>query len=301
MTKVCVILPVYNVEPYLDDAFLSLINQSLREIEIIVVNDGSTDNSQQIIDKYAATDPRIKCYYQENQGLSGARNTGMKYCQAEYVYFMDSDDILDLNTLEICYNYATLNHADVCFFDAYTFHETDKDSLYKKYNRSSLLEENKQYHGEELLNFLLDKEQHRAVVWLHFIRLSYLENLHLSFYPGIIHEDELFTPQLLLQTKNIYYINNSFVKHRIRKNSIIGKRYSKRNLNCYMTVIDELLKFQHSPIISKFARYTLSKVFYTGHLIPFSEKPGVFWRAVKSGYLKYIGLKSIMVFWLKRS
>ena len=104
-----------------------------------------------------------------------------------------------------------------------------------------------------------------------------------------------------LQTKNIYYINNSFVKHRIRKNSIIGKRYSKRNLNCYMTVIDELLKFQHSPIISKFARYTLSKVFYTGHLIPFSEKPGVFWRAVKSGYLKYIGLKSIMVFWLKRS
>ena len=97
MVKVSVILPVYNVAPYLDEAFTSLLNQTLQEIEIIAVNDGATDNSQEYIDKYLAIDSRITCIKQINQGLSGARNTGMKYIQGEYVYFMDSDDILELD------------------------------------------------------------------------------------------------------------------------------------------------------------------------------------------------------------
>ena len=80
----------------------------------------------------------------------------------------------------------------------------------------------------------------------------------------------------------------------------MGKNYSKRNISCYLTVIDELFKWQDSPIIRKFAKYTLSKVFYTGHQIPFIEKFGVFLRAMKSGYLKYIGWKSVFVFWLKQ-
>ena len=79
----------------------------------------------------------------------------------------------------------------------------------------------------------------------------------------------------------------------------MGIRYSERNINCYLTVIDELLKFQDSPLIRKFARYTLSKVFYTGHVLPFRQKIRVFLRAVKSGYLPYIGMKSALVFWTK--
>jgi hypothetical protein len=80
----------------------------------------------------------------------------------------------------------------------------------------------------------------------------------------------------------------------------MGTNFSKRNLYCYLTVADELLKFSHAPIIHKFLRYTLSKVFYTGHLISLKEKPSVFWRALRSGYLKYIGLKSALVFWFKK-
>ena len=71
-------------------------------------------------------------------------------------------------------------------------------------------------------------------------------------------------------------------------------------MDCYLTVIDELFKFQDSAIIRKFAKYTLSKVFYTGHQIPFNEKFKVYWKATKSGYLKYIGFKSSVVFWLKQ-
>ena len=300
MVKVSVILPIYNVAPYLDDAFQSLINQSLKEIEIIAVNDGATDDSQTYIDKYMALDDRIHCYNQANQGLSGARNTGMKYVQGEFVYFMDSDDIIEPEALDLCYNYAKKMNADVCLFDADIFYENNAKELPWSYNRGNILEENRQYEGEEVFNTLLDKASHRAVVWLQFIKWDYLKSLGLHFYKGIIHEDELFTPQLLLQTNNIFYLNRSFIKHRVRNTSIQGRGYSKRNLNCYLTVIDELFKFQDSPIIRKFAGYTLSKVFYTGHLIPTNEKFEVFWRAVKSGYLKYIGFKSIIVFWLKK-
>lgn len=299
MPKVSVILPIYNVAPYLDEAFQSLINQTMKDIEIIAINDGSTDNSQEYIKKYSSIDKRIRCIQQENQGLSGARNTGLKYVRGEFVYFMDSDDILSLETLEKCYNYCTTNNSDICIFDADIFYEPNANTIPWDYDRSKVLEINKCYNGKELFNLLLDTEKHRAVVWLQFIKWDYLKKLNLNFYRGIIHEDELFTPQLLLQTQNIYYLNQQFVKHRVRNTSIQGKRYSKRNINCYMTVFDELFKFQNSPIIQKFARYTLSKVFYTGHLIPLQDKPAIFWRALCSGYLKYIGWKNTMVFWLK--
>ena len=299
MPKVSVILPVYNVEAYLDEALYSLEKQTLKDIEIIAVNDGSTDNSLSILDKHALTDKRISIYSQKNKGLSGARNTGLNLCQGEYVYFMDSDDIIDKTALEECYNYAKKHDADVCLFDAEVFYEKDALQIPWDYNRNDTLVEDKKYEGLSLFNLLLDKEKHRAVVWLQFTRWDYLKKIKLNFYDGLIHEDELFTPQVILQTNRIYYLNRKFVKHRIRKSSIVGKGYSKKNLNCYLTVFDELFKFQDSPTIRKFARYTLSKVFYTGHAIPFKEKFGVFWRAVKSGYLKYIGLKSTIVFWVK--
>jgi glycosyltransferase involved in cell wall biosynthesis len=94
MVKVSVILPIYNVAPYLDEAFQSLLTQTLSDIEIIAVNDGSTDNSQERIDYYAAKDSRILALRQENQGLSAARNTALLHATGEYIYMMDSDDVL---------------------------------------------------------------------------------------------------------------------------------------------------------------------------------------------------------------
>ncbi len=300
MPTISIILPIYNVAQYLDDAFQSILKQTFKDFEIIAINDGSTDNSQDYIDKYMSIDSRISCYFQENKGLSEARNTGMKHIKGDYVYFMDSDDILEENALERCYTCAIDNNADVCLFDAKLFYEEGAIPITWDYNRSKVLEENKRYEGLSLFTYLLQTGMHRAVVWLQFIKWSYLKELNLSFYPGIIHEDELFTPQLIIQTSRIYYIKEAFIKHRIRKSSIQGKGYSKQNISCYLTVFDELFNFQNSDIIRQFAQYTLSKVFYTGHTIPFVDKFSVFLRAMLSGYLKYIGLKSILVFWLKR-
>ena len=299
MVKVSVILPIYNVAPYLDETFQSIISQTLKDIEIIAVNDGSTDNSEEIVRKYQQQDSRIISVFQENQGLSGARNTALQYVTGKYIYMMDSDDILSSPVaLQVCYEYAERNQADFIFFDAERFSDNDYKHI-SDIQRTHLVDEDKKYDGEYLLNLMLDTRMHNSVVWLLLINTAFMKRLGLSFYPGILHEDELFTTILTLSSNSVFALKQSYVKHRIRSTSIMGKKFTKRNMNCYLTVADELLKFRKTPIIHKFLRYTLSKVFYTGYQIPFKDKPCIFWRAVKSGYLKYIGWKSSLVFWLK--
>ncbi len=300
MNKVSIILPIYNVALYLEETFNSLINQTLRDIEIIAVNDGSTDHSEEIIRKYELQDARIKSFYQRNQGQSVARNLALQHATGKYIYMMDSDDILsNPDALRICYEYAEKNRADFIFFDGDSFFEKNANRTSWNTKRTHLLDENKKYEGDFLLNLMLDKKKHNCVVWLLFINLNYLNRIGLNFYPGIIHEDELFTTILTLKSNSIYCLKQSLINHRVRAESTMGVRYTRRNMDCYLTVIDELFKFQDSTTIRKFAEYTLSKVFYTGHQIPFKEKFFVFGRALKAGYLKYIGFKSSLVFWLK--
>lgn len=300
MVKVSVILPIYNVAPYLDETFQSLLGQTLKEVEIIAINDGSTDNSEEVIRKYQQKDNRIISFSQENKGQSAARNFGLRHAKGQYIYMMDSDDMLSApDALQTCYDYAELNKADFIFFDGESFSEKGIDRISRNTKRTHLVDENKRNNGEALLNLVLDTETHNCVVWLLFINKVFLDQIGLKFYEGIIHEDELFTTILTLSSDNIYCLKRSFVGHRLRQSSTMTTNFSKRNLNCYLTVADELLRFRRAPIINKFLRYTLSKVFYTGHLISIKDKPAIFWRALRSGYLKYIGLKSSLVFWLK--
>ena len=98
--KISIIIPVYNVENYLAECLNSVVNQTYRNIEIIIVNDGSTDNSFSIIQQYQLQDERIKIINQENQGLSAARNAGMKVASGEYLWFVDSDDYVAINACE---------------------------------------------------------------------------------------------------------------------------------------------------------------------------------------------------------
>lgn len=114
MPKVSIIIPVYNVEKYLDRCMNSVLNQTLKDIEIILVDDGSTDHCPQMCDAYAEKDSRIKVIHKKNAGLGMARNTGLDYVTGEYVTFIDSDDYISEKTCEICYHNITENLADVC-------------------------------------------------------------------------------------------------------------------------------------------------------------------------------------------
>ena len=121
--KVSIVIPVYNVEPYLRECLDSVKNQTLKEIEIICVDDGSPDNCGAILDEYAQNDKRFKVIHQENQGLSGARNTGLDNITGEYVIFLDSDDYLDLNACEELYKTAKSHNLDVLRFASRSFPE----------------------------------------------------------------------------------------------------------------------------------------------------------------------------------
>ena len=123
MVKVSVIVPVYNVENFLKECLDSIVNQTLYDIEIICINDGSTDNSLAILESYAKSDDRIKIISQENKGLGAVRNVAFNHISGDYVFFIDSDDYIDLNTLKKLYENAISNDSDLVFFKIARFDE----------------------------------------------------------------------------------------------------------------------------------------------------------------------------------
>lgn len=145
--KVSIIVPIYNVEKYLAKCIDSLVNQTYRDVEIILVNDGSTDSSEDIVKQYAEKDSRIMALNKVNGGLSDARNYGLKYATGEYCLFIDSDDYLALNAIELCVNKVNESNADIVCFDmiyVYSDHETfasggDFDLLSFKKDSSAIL------------------------------------------------------------------------------------------------------------------------------------------------------------------
>ncbi|MGL4801021.1 MAG: glycosyltransferase, partial [Cetobacterium sp.] len=236
------VIPVYNVELYLREALDSVVNQTLQEIEIILVNDGSTDNSLNIIREYEKIDKRIIVINQKNQGLSGARNSGLKIANGKYIYFMDSDDYIELDTIELCYKKSEKENLDFIFFDAEVF---STENIYINdfdYDRSKAIEDNKVFQGEELLSNLLKVNKYKSAAVLNFINLNYLKKIDLNFYPRIIHEDELFTFILFLNATRVSYIKRKFFKRRIRAGSIMTTSKGEKNLIGYLTVARELNK-----------------------------------------------------------
>ncbi len=145
MCKISVIIPFYNSEKYIKICIESIINQSLKDIEIICINDGSTDNSLEIIEQLSLTDSRIKIYSQENKGVSAARNLGLSLSKGKYIYFIDSDDYIKQDTLEKSYNLAEETNSDIIIFDVNnvygeTIISTNRVHDFVKKNKKQLIE-----------------------------------------------------------------------------------------------------------------------------------------------------------------
>lgn len=304
--KVSVIIPVYNTEAYIEETLLSIINQTLKEIEIIVVNDGSTDNSLAIINKIASQDSRIQVYSQPNQGQSVARNLGLTKVIGKYIYFIDSDDLLQLDALERCYERGERDNLDIIFFDSDVFYESGQTELTWDYQRTKYFDEHITYNGRELFDKMLNLYAHRASTFLLFFHSSYLREINFSFYPGIIHEDELSTALLFLQATSVGCMKETFAHRRIRGNSTMTNKYSYRNVNCYFTVISQLLiyakrkDFDVKRIIDKFASYTLNPVFQTAYNLPLKDRLKTMIVAARHNYLKYLQGKSILILLFKK-
>lgn len=227
--KVSVVVPVYNVEKYLTDCLDSLCGQTLKDIEIICVNDGSTDNSLSILKKYADIDERIVVLSQENSGLSSARNSGVKFARGEYIFFCDSDDKLDLIALEELYNRAERDNLKILYFNAKAFFENkvleNKLDIYKTYYQRK-----KDYvgifNGKELFANLLNNDDYFPSACLSFSRRDFLLENGLLFEPGILHEDNLWSFKCILTADCVGYYPRVFFYRRIRENSIVSQKVS---------------------------------------------------------------------------
>ena len=218
---VSVIVPIYNVENYLAECLDSLERQTLKNIEVILVNDGSTDGSAEIAGKYVARNRNFTLINRENGGLSAARNTGMKTASGEYLYFLDSDDYLLDDALETLYAKAEAEQLDVLKFSAYCFTEPSRELTWtheKGYKYSGSYPE--VYNGQKALQLFIDNHDNYPSCCLFLARREIIENNGLSFCEGIIHEDALFHYELLSLCSRVAVFNKPFYCRRYREGSI---------------------------------------------------------------------------------
>ena len=226
MTKVSVIVPVYNVENLLAKCLDSLVNQTFDDYEVIVVNDGSPDNSQKIIDDYSNRFPNIiKPLKKENGGLSSARNYGLKYAEGEYVLYVDSDDYVSNDILEKMYSLAISDNSDIVVCRSYmvcsnNLEEMDKEvlntDLYKRY----------------ILN--------RPSAHCKLVKKEILLHPELAFLEGHHYEDIAEVPAFCLYAKNISFVDDYLYYYLVREGSIMHNKEYSEKLNDIFDSIDNL-------------------------------------------------------------
>lgn len=241
--KFSIILPVYNVENYLEDCLDSIYNQTYKNIELIVVNDGSTDSSLNILKKYQANYlPDMIILNQENKGLSEARNRGLELVTGDYIYFLDSDDYIDISMFEKIQKVIEKNEVDLLKFDAMPFLDNDgvdHPLIIDEYDSSKYLKSNTILNQRKFLKLM--KKNFLAPVWLYCVKADIILNNQLIFKKGLLHEDELFTPELFLKCKTFYYINEMFFYRRYRENSIMTSAdRNMKSIDNYFIVISKL-------------------------------------------------------------
>lgn len=180
---VSVIVPVYNTEKFLAKCIESICNQSIKDIEIICINDGSIDNSLYLLNKLAERDNRIKIITQKHQGVSAARNRGIYVARGEYIQFVDSDDILLSNALEYALTVSIHNELDIFCFDAKAIFEEESLAVdYDVYNTYYLRPTfyNNVMEGRALFSMMVDDNNYRVAPWLYFIRRRLLTDKKLN-------------------------------------------------------------------------------------------------------------------------
>lgn len=302
--KVSVIIPIYNTAAYLPQALESICKQTLKELQIICIDDGSTDESPQIIKKRATLDERIQIISQKNQGQGAARNHGLSYATGEYIYFMDSDDVLATDCLETCYKLCETEDLDYVTFDAEVLIEDKYINKNFNYDRKYLIDSTKLWNSKELMNYTLNNDSFKSTAWLYFIRRDVIELNKINFASGIIHEDNLFVVHLALCSSKVRYLARPFFKRRIRQNSTMTTQFCMRNIIGYLTIAEKLqiLKSINSdwiPLIELFLHKTLNSVVWLSHSLKWKEKIKTFHLFKKHHLLHYASVRNWLVFWIK--
>jgi glycosyltransferase involved in cell wall biosynthesis len=270
MKLVSIVIPVYKVEKYLSECLDSVIVQTYSDLQIILIDDGSPDNCGAICDEYVAKDDRITVIHSENGGLSAARNRGLVLCEGKYVFFVDSDDFLEPNAVELLVQTAESNRLDVLLYDAISFDETNDDVLESEINKYIRKNNYSAVRtGAQMFLDMLGNDEYRSPVQYYFYNREFLTNHLLTFHEGILHEDEEFNFFALLKAKRVKHIPGVLYHHRFRADSIMGTKSTQRNIDsCYeiirqfMAHSDEFLSNTQTAAAYKKGLARMIRVFY---------------------------------------
>lgn len=270
---ISVIIPIYNVEKYISKCLDSVINQTYKKIEIICVDDGSPDNSIKILEEYEKKDSRVKIIRQENRGLSGARNTGIKNSKGEYIFFLDSDDWLPSNSLELLYKDILLNKSDISVGNLIkVYPKKNKEIGLKKLKKNN-------YSLRNYLEYSINKRNFTANVVNKLYKTKIIVENEILFKEKILYEDFLFTIQYFIYCKRISVIKEKVYYYFLERENSIVNTVSMRDLETFLNVIEIekfLIKNNQKEILNSkyFQNYifewllsaTVSKLFKNGNV-----------------------------------
>ncbi|WP_028550871.1 glycosyltransferase family 2 protein [Paenibacillus sp. UNC451MF] len=240
--KVSVIVPVYNAEQYIAHCIESLLNQTLEECEFIFVNDGSKDQSGQVIEEYSKTDSRIKLVHQSNQGVSAARNAGLQEATGTYIGFVDADDYVDKDMYEVLYNTAIESDYDVVISNFESEIEGHKVITTYPFPLGTVLK--KDYIEQEVLTYFLKSDQLNTVC-SKLYKNKRIQDYKVKFPEKVaLGEDGLFNMQFFRHADRIQYIDYTGYHYRevvgSATRNILEKDYFKRALEVYTLDIPEM-------------------------------------------------------------
>lgn len=220
MPKISVIIPIYNIEKYVDRCLESISNQDFLDFEAICVNDGSTDNSKDIINKYVQNDSRFVLLNKENGGLSDARNYGVQFAKGDYIFFLDGDDYIESNCLNELYKYVELYKHDLVMCG---YNEVNYDGSINRIvtNKASTL-----YADIVKENNIINKYPHCA--WNKLYSIKFFKELGIKYPKGLYYEDVGTTPLIYLEAKNIAYINKPLINYVVNRPGNITTSVNKK-------------------------------------------------------------------------
>ncbi|MBQ7257227.1 MAG: glycosyltransferase [Abditibacteriota bacterium] len=231
MPKISVIVPVYNTEKYIKRAVDSILNQTFKDLDIILIDDGSTDQSGVICDEYAKKDSRIVVvHHQKNMGVSIARNIGIDIATGEYIAFADSDDYIENDMYEILYNVAEKEKADMVNCGVRIF-----DNNREYIGTDFRTQPNKVMGRKEILDYLSSfNVQYISLSCTKLIRRYFITENDIRFYPHLqVQENFIFVLELLLKAESMYFIDKPLYNYVKRENSLTTKKYRNKIYNLF--------------------------------------------------------------------
>lgn len=234
---ISIIVPVYNVEKEIDKCIKSLINQTYENVEIILVNDGSTDSSLSICNSYKNKDFRIKVINKENGGLSDARNSGINISTGDYILFVDSDDWIEIDSCEKFISTMDGRNIDIVVGEAKKIEGANIS--YLKHNN---LNNGQEYSSKEYIKLAIEALEWYAPVCFNMYNRDFIIKNELFFKKDILHEDMQILPRTFLESERIIYMQYCFYNYKIREGSITQSKDNTKNIESMTIIFNEWKK-----------------------------------------------------------